>query len=91
MGEYPDLPRGFRRHLDVAFFSVTTEELLNNPTAGDEVGQRLVATKIPEPTSVLGLPFLIHQKYQTLYLQYFYQSPQTVRQKIINQLAVLAL
>ncbi len=25
------------------------------PTAGDEVGQRLVATKIPEPTSMLGL------------------------------------
>ncbi len=54
-GEYPDLPLGFRRHLDVAFFSVTTEELLDDPTAGDEVGQRLVATKIPEPTSVLGV------------------------------------
>ena len=25
LGEYPDLPRGFRFHLDVAFFSVTTE------------------------------------------------------------------
>lgn len=67
LGEYPDLPQGFRRHLDVAFFSVTTEELLDDPTAGDEVGQRLVATKIPEPTSVLGvgivgLALLVYQR-----------------------------
>ena len=55
LGEYPNLPRGFRFHLDVAFLNVTTEELLSDPTLGDEVGQRLVATKIPEPTSVLGL------------------------------------
>ena len=53
--EYPNLPRGFRFHLDVAFFTVSTDELLDDPTAGNEVGQRLTATKVPEPASGLGI------------------------------------
>ncbi len=56
--EFPDLPIGFtgrRTHLDIAFFTRTTAEVLNDPTAGDMFGQKLIATKVPEPnlTSVL--------------------------------------
>lgn len=59
--EFPDLPIGFtgaRSHLDIAFFTRTTAEVLNDPTAGDQLGQKLIATKVSEPTSVsvlLGL------------------------------------
>ncbi len=57
--DYPDLPVGFDRgarpHLDVAFFNRTQAEVLADPTAGDALGQRLVATQVPEPAAWLGL------------------------------------
>ncbi|ERT06824.1 hypothetical protein M595_3203 [Lyngbya aestuarii BL J] len=53
--DFPDLPIGFGRHLDVAFFTRTTAQLLNDPTAGDEFGQRMIATKVPEADSIFGL------------------------------------
>ncbi|MBW4567469.1 MAG: hypothetical protein KME31_05445 [Tolypothrix carrinoi HA7290-LM1] len=49
------LPIGFREHLDVAFFTRTTTELLKDPQAGSAFGQRLVASKVPEPSAILGL------------------------------------
>ncbi|MEM8779731.1 MAG: PEP-CTERM sorting domain-containing protein [Cyanobacteria bacterium P01_G01_bin.49] len=53
--DFPDLEIGFGSHLDVAFFTRTTAELLDDPAAGDEFGQRMIASKVPEPTSLLGL------------------------------------
>ena len=53
--DFPDLEIGFRRHLDVAFFTRTTAELLDNPAAGDEFGQPMIASQVPEPISLLGL------------------------------------
>lgn len=50
--QFPDLPRGFLIHLDVAFFTRTTAELLKDPKAGDEFGQKLIASKVPEPASL---------------------------------------
>ncbi len=53
--DFPDLEIGFGRHLDVAFFTRTTAELLDDPAAGDEFGQRMIASQVPEPISFLGL------------------------------------
>ncbi len=53
--EFPDLPRGLFEHLDVAFFTRTTAEVLNDPQAGNQIGQRLVASKVPEPSVLLGI------------------------------------
>ena len=53
--DFPDLDIGFGRHLDVAFFTRTTAQLLGDPTAGDEFGQPMIASRVPEPTSLLGL------------------------------------
>ncbi|WP_413160547.1 hypothetical protein ACL6C3_18715 [Capilliphycus salinus ALCB114379] len=53
--DFPYLPIGFRRHLDVAFFTRTTAELLNDPTAGDDFGRRMIATKVPEADPIFGL------------------------------------
>ncbi|MDY7019736.1 MAG: PEP-CTERM sorting domain-containing protein [Cyanobacteriota bacterium] len=53
--EFPDLPIGFtgmRSHLDIAFFTRTTAEILNDPTAPEEFGQKLTATKVPEPSTI---------------------------------------
>lgn len=63
--DFPDAPVGFTRgarpHLDIAFFTRTREEVLADPTAGDALGERLVATlvtdstDVPEPAVLLGL------------------------------------
>lgn len=53
--EFPDLPIGFRRHLDVAFFTRTRAQLLEDPSAGDQLGQRMTATKVPEPGLLFGM------------------------------------
>ncbi|MEM6426479.1 MAG: PEP-CTERM sorting domain-containing protein [Cyanobacteria bacterium P01_D01_bin.128] len=53
--EFPDLPLGFGPHLDVAFFTRTRAQLLGDPGAGDQLGQRMVATRVPEPGALLGL------------------------------------
>ncbi|MEM6434080.1 MAG: PEP-CTERM sorting domain-containing protein [Cyanobacteria bacterium P01_D01_bin.115] len=53
--EFPDLPIGFGSHLDVAFFTRTQAQLLDDPSAGDQLGQRMVATKVPEPGALVGL------------------------------------
>ncbi len=53
--EFPDLPIGFGPHLDVAFFTRTRAQLLDDPSAGDQFGQRMVATKVPEPGALVGL------------------------------------
>ncbi|WP_107667016.1 PEP-CTERM sorting domain-containing protein [Cyanothece sp. BG0011] len=53
--DFPDLEIGFGSHLDVAFFTRTTAELLDDPTAGDEFGQRMIASQVPEPTTLVGL------------------------------------
>lgn len=69
--EFPDLPIGFipprlaagtpnlpvrvRPHLDVAFFTRTQAQLLDDPSAGDQLGQRMVATKVSEPGALVGL------------------------------------
>ncbi len=53
--DFPDLEIGFGRHLDVAFYTRTTAELLDDPAAGDEFGQPMIASQVPEPTSLLGL------------------------------------
>ncbi|ACB54158.1 hypothetical protein cce_4810 [Crocosphaera subtropica ATCC 51142] len=72
--EFLDLPKGFTRgarpHLDIAFFTRTRSEVLNDPNAGEELGQPLMATPVPEPTgilalSVLGLSFLWVKKRST--------------------------
>ncbi|MEM6351908.1 MAG: PEP-CTERM sorting domain-containing protein [Cyanobacteria bacterium P01_D01_bin.14] len=54
-GEFPDLPVGFGPHLDVAFFTRTRAQLLDDPTAGDQLGQRMTATQVPEPGLLAGL------------------------------------
>ncbi|WP_107666925.1 PEP-CTERM sorting domain-containing protein [Cyanothece sp. BG0011] len=60
--EFPDLPEGFTRgvrpHLDIAFFTRTRAEVLDDPNAGEELGQTLMATQVPEPTGILGLGML---------------------------------
>lgn len=57
--EYPDLSVGFTRgarpHLDIAFFTRTRAEVLADSTAGSELGQKLTATAVPEPSTWLGL------------------------------------
>ena len=53
--DYPDLEIGFGSHLDVAFFTRTTAELLDDPAAGDEFGQPIIASQVPEPTTLIGL------------------------------------
>ncbi|MBE7382264.1 MAG: PEP-CTERM sorting domain-containing protein [Leptolyngbya sp. SIO1E4] len=53
--EYPDLPIGFGSHLDVAFFTRTRAQLLDDPGAGDQLGQRMVAIQVPEPGALVGL------------------------------------
>ena len=53
--EFPDLPIGFGSHLDVAFFTRTRAQLLEDPSAGDQLGQKMVATKVPEPKLLLGI------------------------------------
>lgn len=53
--EFPDLPIGFGSHLDVAFFTRTQAQLLGDPSAGNQLGQRMVATKVPEPGAIVGL------------------------------------
>jgi hypothetical protein len=53
--EFPDLPIGFGPHLDVAFFTRTRAQLLDDPEAGDQLGQRMVATPVPEPGALVGL------------------------------------
>ncbi|MEM9907965.1 MAG: PEP-CTERM sorting domain-containing protein [Cyanobacteria bacterium P01_D01_bin.44] len=54
-GEFPGLPVGFGTHLDVAFFTRTRAELLDDPGAGEQLGQRMVATQVPEPGALVGL------------------------------------
>ncbi|MEO1300428.1 MAG: PEP-CTERM sorting domain-containing protein, partial [Cyanobacteria bacterium J06636_16] len=53
--EFPDLPIGFGSHLDVAFFTRTRAQLLDDPGAGDQFGQRMIATQVPEPGALVGL------------------------------------
>ncbi|MEN8444823.1 MAG: PEP-CTERM sorting domain-containing protein [Cyanobacteria bacterium J06555_13] len=53
--EFPDLPVGFGPHLDVAFFTRTRAQLLDDPSAGDQFGQRMSATKVPEPGLLFGV------------------------------------
>jgi hypothetical protein len=60
--EFPELPKGFTRgaidHLDIAFLTRTRAEVLDDPNAGEELGQRLMATQVPEPTGIFGLGIL---------------------------------
>ncbi len=60
--EFPGLPRGFERgiidHLDIAFFTRTRAEVLDDVNAGEELGQFLIATPVPEPTGILSLGML---------------------------------
>lgn len=60
--EFPELPigftRGMRPHLDIAFFTRTRAEVLDDPAAGDQLGQPLMATQVPEPTGIWGLGIL---------------------------------
>lgn len=60
--EFPDLTEGFTRgkrpHLDIAFFTRTRAEVLDDANAGEELGQFLIATKVPEPTGILSLGML---------------------------------
>ncbi|NJK39169.1 MAG: PEP-CTERM sorting domain-containing protein [Oscillatoriales cyanobacterium RM2_1_1] len=53
--EFPSLSVGFGSHLDVAFFTRTQAQLLDDPGAGDQLGQRMIATKVPEPSALVGL------------------------------------
>lgn len=53
--EFPDLPVGFNPHLDVAFFTRTRAQLLDDPNAGDRLGQKMTATKVPEPGLLFGM------------------------------------
>ena len=57
--EFPDLPKGLTRgavpHLDVAFFTRTTAEVLDATNAGDDLGQLLKATPVPESNGIWGL------------------------------------
>lgn len=74
MDEFPELSQGFTRggrpHLDIAFFTRTRAEVLDDPNAGDQIGQLLMATQVPEPTGIwgvgiLGLSFLWVRKKST--------------------------
>ncbi|MGD1806374.1 hypothetical protein ACP6PL_13170 [Dapis sp. BLCC M126] len=60
--EFPELPKGFKRgareHLDIAFLTRTTAEVLGDPNAGEELGQGLIATQVPEPSVIWGLGVL---------------------------------
>ena len=53
--EFPGLPVGFGSHLDVAFFTRTRAQLLDDPGAGNQLGQRMIATQVPEPGALAGL------------------------------------
>ena len=53
--EFPGLPVGFGSHLDVAFFTRTRAQLLDDPGAGEQLGQRMIATQVPEPGALVGL------------------------------------
>lgn len=53
--EFPDLPLGLGPHLDVAFFTRTRAQLLDDPNAGDQLGQKMTATKVPEPGLLFGM------------------------------------
>ncbi|MEO0942474.1 MAG: PEP-CTERM sorting domain-containing protein [Cyanobacteria bacterium J06642_12] len=53
--EFPDLPIGFGPHFDVAFFTRTRAQLLDDPGAGAQFGQRMIATEVPEPGTLAGL------------------------------------
>ncbi|ESA35743.1 pep-cterm exosortase interaction domain-containing protein [Leptolyngbya sp. Heron Island J] len=53
--EFPELPIGFGSHLDVAFFTRTRAQLLDDPGAGDQLGQRMIATQVPEPGALVGM------------------------------------
>ena len=53
--EFPDLEIGFGTHLDVAFFTRTRAQLLDESNAGDQLGQRMTATKVPEPGLLFGI------------------------------------
>lgn len=54
-GEFPDPPIEFGPHLDVAFFTRTRAQLLDDPGAGEQLGQKMTATKVPEPGLLLGI------------------------------------
>ena len=54
-GEFPGPPVEFGSHLDVAFFTRTRSQLLDDPGAGDTLGQKMIATKVPEPGALVGL------------------------------------
>ncbi len=53
--EFPDLPIGFGPHLDVAFFTRTRAQLLEDPGAGEQLGQRMIAIQVPEPGALVGM------------------------------------
>lgn len=53
--DFPDLEIGFGSHLDVAFFTRTRAELLDDPAAGGDFGQPMIASQVPEPINLLGL------------------------------------
>lgn len=53
--EFPDLLVGFGSHLDVAFFTRTRSQLLDDLGAGAQFGQRMIATEVPEPGTLTGL------------------------------------
>ncbi|MEO0708635.1 MAG: PEP-CTERM sorting domain-containing protein [Cyanobacteria bacterium J06649_5] len=53
--EFPGPPIEFGPHLDVAFFTRTRAQLLDDPSAGDQFGEKMSATKVPEPGLLLGM------------------------------------
>ena len=53
--EFPAPPIEFGSHLDVAFFTRTRAQLLDAPSAGEQLGQKMTATKVPEPGLLLGI------------------------------------
>ncbi|MEM1370242.1 MAG: 2OG-Fe(II) oxygenase family protein [Cyanobacteria bacterium P01_H01_bin.15] len=57
--EFPDLPVGFGPHLDVSFFTLTRAELLGDPEAGDQIGQKMIATPVPESGALVGLGAIV--------------------------------
>lgn len=54
-GDFPEPPVEFGPHLDVSFFTRTRAQLLDDPEAGDQLGQRMTATKVPEPGLLFGV------------------------------------
>ena len=54
-GDFPEPPVEFGPHLDVSFFTRTRAQLLDDPSAGDQLGQRMSATKVPEPGLLFGM------------------------------------